>query len=140
MQAPRCSSARLPSWRSVGSKRASAPAIERPRQASVAATAAAPPAGAARSKGITSAIAAAAVAAVFPTACTGRTLASYVSSSIAAAIAASAASAITAAPGATVTTSVAATTATAAATAGFGFVDAQGATHQLCALEGVDGA
>ena len=56
MQAPKCLNARLPSWRSGGSKQAKARSGERPSSASVVAAAAAPPASTTGAKGITAAI------------------------------------------------------------------------------------
>ena len=143
MQAPKCSSARLPSWRSEGSKRAST----QPREASVVAAAAATPTGATGAEGIAAAISATAIAAIFPTAGTGGALTAAATSvtttiSTAAAVTAAIPLAIAtsaAAPGAAAATAIATTTTAATRAAGFGLVDAQGATHQLGALEGVDG-
>jgi hypothetical protein len=122
--------------------------------ASVVAATAATPTGATGTEGITTAITAtvttAAITAVFPAASSRAALAAATSAATTtagittataistAAVAATTAVAAAARAAITTATAIAATTTTGAA--GFGFVDAQGAAHQLGALEGVDGA
>ena len=125
--------------------------------ASVVAATAATATGAAGTEGIATAVAAA-IAAVLPAAGAGTTLTATtgaiavvaaattaitttcsVTAATAIADAITTAAAVATAPGAPITTTAIATTTAATGAAGFGFVDAQRAAHQLGALQGLDG-